>query len=175
MHLTPMPSALLARRLRSSLWCQKQVGAGHMRALYWTSLFVASLTTASTQVTDYRMFIDAPGPGYRKMAGAVEPVRGRAVSAQTILSFQPKEISTATLMPSDAAQRQIQLTFHPDSVHRIREFIEFNKEKPIRVEIGDYTLPLDVKKTLPWTTGVWLEARPNEKATIILESLRQKK
>ena len=27
--LTPMPSALLARRLRSSLWCQKQVGAGH--------------------------------------------------------------------------------------------------------------------------------------------------
>jgi len=27
MHLTPMPSALLARRLRSSLWCQKQVGA----------------------------------------------------------------------------------------------------------------------------------------------------
>jgi len=29
MDLTPMPSALLARRLRSSLWCQKQVGAGH--------------------------------------------------------------------------------------------------------------------------------------------------
>jgi len=28
MHLTPMPSALLARRLRSRLWCQKQVGAG---------------------------------------------------------------------------------------------------------------------------------------------------
>jgi len=27
MHLTPMPSALLARRLRSRLWCQKQVGA----------------------------------------------------------------------------------------------------------------------------------------------------
>jgi len=24
-----MPSALLARRLRSRLWCQKQVGAGH--------------------------------------------------------------------------------------------------------------------------------------------------
>jgi len=29
MDLTPMPSALLARRLRSRLWCQKQVGAGH--------------------------------------------------------------------------------------------------------------------------------------------------
>lgn len=28
MHLTPMPSALLARRLRSGLCCQKQVGAG---------------------------------------------------------------------------------------------------------------------------------------------------
>ena len=28
MHLTPMPSALLARRLRSRLGCQKQVGAG---------------------------------------------------------------------------------------------------------------------------------------------------
>ena len=27
-HLTTMPSALLARRLRSSLWCQKQVVAG---------------------------------------------------------------------------------------------------------------------------------------------------
>jgi hypothetical protein len=27
MHLTPMPSALLARRLRSRLWRQKQVGA----------------------------------------------------------------------------------------------------------------------------------------------------
>ena len=26
MQLIPMPSALLARRLRSSLWCQKQVG-----------------------------------------------------------------------------------------------------------------------------------------------------
>jgi len=25
--LTPMPSALFARRLRSRLWCQKQVGA----------------------------------------------------------------------------------------------------------------------------------------------------
>ena len=29
MDLTTMPSALLARRLRSSLWCQKQVVAGH--------------------------------------------------------------------------------------------------------------------------------------------------
>jgi len=29
MDLTPMPAALLSRRLRSRLWCQKQVGAGH--------------------------------------------------------------------------------------------------------------------------------------------------
>ena len=29
MDLTTMPAALLARRLRSSLWCQKQVVAGH--------------------------------------------------------------------------------------------------------------------------------------------------
>ena len=29
MDLTAMPSALLARRLRSRLGCQKQVGAGH--------------------------------------------------------------------------------------------------------------------------------------------------
>jgi len=29
MDLTTMPAALLARRLRSSLWCQKQVAAGH--------------------------------------------------------------------------------------------------------------------------------------------------
>jgi hypothetical protein len=29
MDLTTMPSALLARRLRSSLWCQKRVVAGH--------------------------------------------------------------------------------------------------------------------------------------------------
>ena len=28
-ELIPVPSGLLARRLRSRLWCQKQVGAGH--------------------------------------------------------------------------------------------------------------------------------------------------
>jgi len=35
--LTTMPLALLARRLRSSLWCQKQVVAGHRgRSLKYT-------------------------------------------------------------------------------------------------------------------------------------------
>jgi hypothetical protein len=90
---------------------------------------------------------------------------------QAILAFQPKDISTETLMPSVSAMSQIQLAFRPESIQQIKEYIEFNKAKPIRVEIGDYTLPLDIKKTLPWTTGVWLEARPNEKAKTILESL----
>jgi hypothetical protein len=144
-----------------------------MRTLHCIALFVASLTTANAQVTDFRFIIDAPGPGYRDMAGTQKPQMDPAIPAQTILSFQPKDISTATLMPSGGAMSQIQLTFHPESIQQIKEYIEFNKAKPIRVEIGDYTLPIDIKKTLPWTTGVWLEARPNEKAKTILEGLRR--
>ena len=85
------------------------------------------------------------------------------------------DISTATLMPVDKDMSQIQLTFRPESIQQIKEYIEFNRAKPIRVEVGDYTMPLDIKKTLPWTTGVWLEARPNEKARTILESLKKQK
>ena len=78
-------------------------------------------------------------------------------------------------MPVDKDMSQIQLTFRPESIQQIKEYIEFNRAKPIRVEVGDYTMPLDIKKTLPWTTGVWLEARPNEKARTILESLKKQK
>ena len=42
MHLTPMPSALFARRLRSSLWRQKQVVIRHRgrSAKKYDSLFL---------------------------------------------------------------------------------------------------------------------------------------
>ena len=139
------------------------------------ALLLASLTTTTAQVSDIRFIIDAPGPGYRDMAGSHKPQMDPVIPVQTILSFQPKDISTATLMPSGGAMSQIQLTFRPESIQQIKEYIEFNKAKPIRVEIGDYALPLDIRKTLPWTTGVWLEARRNEKAKTILESLRQQK
>ena len=146
-----------------------------MHAFHTIALFFAACATAGGQISDLRFIIDAPGPGYRDMAGTEKPQMEPAVPTQTILSFQPKDISTATLIPSGGAMSQIQLTFRPESIQQIKEYIEFNKAKPIRVEIGDYALPLDIRKTLPWTTGVWLEARRNEKAKTILESLRQQK
>jgi hypothetical protein len=142
-----------------------------MRPLHYIALFAATLSTATAQSPALRFIIDAPGPGYRDIAGTHKPQMDPVMPVQAILAFQPKDISTETLMPSVSAMSQIQLAFRPESIQQIKEYIEFNKAKPIRVEIGDYTLPLDIKKTLPWTTGVWLEARPNEKAKTILESL----
>ena len=139
------------------------------------ALLLVSLTTATAQVTDFRFIIDAPGPGYRDMAGTDRPQMDPTIPTQNILSFLPKDISTVTLMPTEGAISQIQISFRPESVQQIKEYIEFNKATPIRVEIGDYTLPLDIKKTLPWTTGVWLEARPTAKAKTILESLKKQK
>ena len=146
-----------------------------MRPLYYIALFVATLSTATAQAPALRFIIDAPGPGYRDMADTKKPQMDPVLPTQAILTFQPKDITTATLMHADKDMSQIQLTFRPESIQQIKEYIEFNKAKPIRVEVGDYTLPLDIKKTLPWTTGVWLEARPNEKAKTILESLQKQK
>ncbi len=42
MHLTTMPAALLARRLRSRLWCQKQVVAGDWGR--WAKKYCATVT-----------------------------------------------------------------------------------------------------------------------------------
>lgn len=81
----------------------------------------------------------------------------------------------ATLIPADEGMSQIQLTFRPESIRKIQEFLEFNQAKPIRIEVGDYTLPLDTKKTLSGTTGVWLEARPTGKAQTVLETLKKQK
>ena len=159
-----MPAALLSCLLLLPLRWQLGI-----------ALLLASLTTATAQVSDFRFIIDAPGPGYRDMAGTYRPQMDPAIPTLAILSFQPRDISTATLMPTEGALSQIQLSFRPESLQQIKEYIEFNKAKAIRVEIGDYTLPLDIKKTLPWTTGVWLEARPTAKAKTILESLRREK
>ena len=146
-----------------------------MRPFHFIALILATVTTATAQAPAFRFIIDAPGPAYRDLAGTQKPDMDPAIPALTILSFQPKDISTATLMPSGGAMSQIQLTFRAESIQQIKEYIEFNKAKPIRVEIGDYILPIDIKKSLPWTTGVWLEGRPNEKAKTILESLHNQK
>lgn len=146
-----------------------------MRTLHCIALFVTILTSANAQSPTFRFIIDAPGPGYRDMAGTEKPQMDPVIPTQAILTFQPKDITTATLMPTDKDLSQIQLTFRSESIQQIKEYIEFNRAKPIRVEVGDYTLPLDIKKTLPWTSGVWLEARPNEKAKTILESLEKQK
>jgi hypothetical protein len=90
-----------------------------------------------------------------------------------VLSYQQRDIRAARLVPAEGGTSQIELTFQPQAVAQIKEYIEFNKAKPIRVETGDYTLPLDIGKTLPWTGAVWLEARPTEKASTILGTLKQ--
>ena len=146
-----------------------------MRSILHAALFVAALTTVTAQVTELRFIFDAPGPGYRSMAGTDKHQIDPAFSPEAILTFQPKDISSATLKPADNGMSQIQLSFRLESAAQIKEYIEFNKEKPIRVEVGDYTLPIDIKKTLPWTTGVWLEKRPNDKAKTILETIQKQK
>lgn len=146
-----------------------------MRLLHYIALFGVTLTTANAQDPAIRLMMDAPGPGYRELAATVKPEMDSAIPRQATLTFQPKDITTATLVPADKELSQIQIAFRPESFQQIKEYIEFNKAKPIRVEIGDYTLPLDIKKTIPWTTGLWLEARPTEKAKTILETLKNKK
>jgi len=122
-----------------------------------------------------RFLMDAPGPGYyeiRSQAAKAEQ-SGPAYTPQPVLSYQPGDIRAARLVPAEGGTSQIELTFQPQAVAQIKEYIEFNKAKPIRVEIGDYTLPIDIGKTLPWTGVVWLEARPTEKASTILGTLKQ--
>ncbi|MFZ4776671.1 MAG: hypothetical protein ACOYM3_14970 [Terrimicrobiaceae bacterium] len=133
------------------------------------------MTAANAHDPAIRLMMDAPGPGYRDMAATVQPEMDRAIPSQAILTFQPKDITTATLMPADNDLSEIQITFRPEAFQQIKEYIEFNKAKPIRVEVGDYTLPLDIKKTITWTSGLWLEARPTEKAKTILETLKKQK
>jgi len=145
-----------------------------MRLLHYIALFVVTLSAANAHDPAIRLMMDAPGPGYRDMAVTVKPEMDPAIPPQAILNFQPKDITTATLIPVDNDLSQIQITFRPESFQQIKEYIEFNKAKPIRVEIGDYTLPLDIKKTIPWTTCLWLDARPTAKAKTILESLQKK-
>lgn len=144
-----------------------------------------------------RIFADSPGPGYREIAAqaaeaaqpgsasAPQPVltdefrealaknRGAASTPQAVLSYQQRDIRAARLVPAEDGMSQIELTFQPQAVAQIKDYIEFNKAKPIRMEIGDYTLPLDMGKTLPWTGAVWLEARPTEKVRTILGTLKQ--
>ena len=147
-----------------------------MRYLPVVFAILAVAGFCNAQEINYRFIIDAPGPDYRKMRGDIElaPQTEVVTTLNPVLTFQPAEISTALLVSIGEDQSQIHLTFRPDSVKPIMKYIEFNKAKAIRVEIGDYTLPIDIQKTLPWTTGVWLQARPTEKAKTILETLKKK-
>jgi len=146
-----------------------------MRQFQIIAFFVVTIGAASAQNPAIRLMIDAPGPGYRDMAKTVQPEVKTVTPSQSIFSFQSKDITVATLIPVDKDTSQIQLTLRPEAIQQIKEYIEFNKARPIRIEIGDYTLPLDIKKTIPWTTGLWLEARPTEKAKAILETLKEQK
>jgi len=146
-----------------------------MRLLHYIAVFVVTLRAANAHDPAIRLMMDAPGPGYRDMAATVKPEMDPAIPRQATLTFQPKDITTATLIPADKDLSQIQIAFRPEAFQQIKEYIEFNKAKPIRVEIGDYTLPLDIKKTLPWSTGLWLEARPTAEAKTILETLTKQK
>lgn len=148
-----------------------------MRILHYLILFGIAVTIATAQEEHLRFIIDSPGPGYREMRGDLidKSLIAPFPAPEAILTFQPKDVVTAKLLPTDNDMSQIQLIFRPESIQEIKEYIEFNKARPIRIEIGEYTLPLDIKKTLPWTTGVWLEERPNEKAKTILESLKKQK
>jgi len=148
-----------------------------MRTFHYLTLFAAAVTIATAQEEHLRFIIDSPGPEYRQMRGDLidKSLIAPSPAPEAILTFQPRDVATAKLLPADNDMSQIQLIFRPESIQQIKEYIEFNKAKPIRIEIGDYTLPLDIKKTLPWTTGVWLEGRPNEKAKTILESLKKQK
>lgn len=130
---------------------------------------------AEEQSPAIRFLMDAPGPGYYeiKSQAAKAEQSGPAYTPQPVLSYQPGDIRAARLVPGDGGTSQIELTFQPQAVAQIKEYIEFNKAKPIRVEIGDYTLPLDIGKTLTWTGAVLLEARPTEKARTILGTLKQ--
>jgi hypothetical protein len=130
---------------------------------------------AEEQSPAIRILMDAPGPGYYeiKSQAAQAAQAGPAYTPQPVLSYQPGDIRAAKLVPAEDGTSQIELTFQPKAVAQIKEYIEFNKAKPIRVEVGDYTLPLDTGKTLPWTGVVWLEARPTEKARTILRTLEQ--
>lgn len=144
-----------------------------LRTLLLTLLLLGiaggSCALAQEQSPAIRILMDAPGPGYREMAA--QPVPGSAYTPLPVLSYQPGDIRAARLVPAEDGTSQIQLTFQPPAIAQVKEYIEFNKAKPIRVEIGDYTLPLDTAKTLPWTGSVWLEARPTAKARTILHTL----
>lgn len=148
-----------------------------MRILPSIATVLAATAICNAQES-YRFIIDAPGPAYRQMRGDIEmsPIVEVTATLKPVMSFQPTDINTAVLVPIEGGDKsQIQLTFRPDAVKQIREFIEFNKAKPIRVEIGDYTLPIDMEKSLPWTSGVWLQSRHTEKAKTILETLQKPK
>ncbi|PTX95849.1 hypothetical protein DB345_08525 [Spartobacteria bacterium LR76] len=145
-----------------------------LRSLLLTLLLLGiaggSNAFAQEQSPAIRILMDAPGPGYREMAA--QPVPGSASAPQPVLSYQPGDIRSAKLVPAAGdGTSQIQLTFQPQAIVQVKEYIEFNKAKPICVEIGDYILPLDTAKTLPWTGSVWLEARPTAKARTILGTL----
>lgn len=118
--------------------------------------------------------MDAPGPGYRQMRGDVAPASEWVTKVHPPLTFQPGEVIQAEVLKIDDENSQIHLVFRDDSMKQVQEILEFSNQRMIRVEIGDYTLPVDFGKTFPWTGGVWLQARPDAKAKKILETLGNK-
>jgi len=90
------------------------------------------------------------------------------------LLVRPKEILKADMQKMSSEQAQIFMVFNADSSESIRSFIDSNRARNMRLEIGDYVLPVDIERTFPWTGTVWLEPRPLPKAKVILGSFKDK-
>lgn len=65
---------------------------------------------------------------------------------------------------------QIVVTFDAGKAEEVRLFVDGNRGSKVRMEIGDYVLPVDLERTFPWAGKVWLQARPLAKARVILDS-----
>jgi hypothetical protein len=89
------------------------------------------------------------------------------------LLVRSEEIIKTGIHELPSGQAQISLDFIASNSETVRIFIEANRSKNMRVEIGDYVLPVDLERTFPWQGKVWLEARPTSKANVILNSFKR--
>ncbi len=109
-----------------------------------------------------------PSEFYQGIRVLPPPDYSRSVDPRLLV--KPEGILRAGIQEISSEQAQIYVVFHAHKGKDVQQFITANQDRNMRLEIGDYVLPVDLEKTFPWMGKVWLQARPLTKARVILDS-----
>lgn len=149
----------------------------NMQYLLIFTLFLCSIACVNGQDTSIRFIIDEPVPAYREFWQGIRIMPPPDIPPFVInphFSVNQESMIGTDLHETTHGEAQIRLIFKSSMHAEIQQFLEDNRERKVSIELGDYILPIDFAKTLPWKGSVWTQPRKSTKSKVILDSFRKR-